>query len=184
MLFRSAEGLIKFITGIDIGEKVEDSLLAGMGILLKDGRIQADRMELRHSLTVLSLIINELQGMSSDFIFAEVGLVTKVDDLGENTFRLWIDKKTDSDFLKFNDGDILKQIVNNMMLGGSDYYTSWMRILSSNLNDNTITVVLFPDSEVPGKVNFAPAADYTVAHRGTVNVPLDDSHNTRELLQL
>lgn len=46
-----------FLKGLTVGENVIDSLISGMGIILdKDGRIQADRMELRSLLTVIGLI--------------------------------------------------------------------------------------------------------------------------------
>lgn len=50
------KGYIKALTGLTVGEAI-DSLTAGKGIIADNkGRIQADRMELRSSLTVLEII--------------------------------------------------------------------------------------------------------------------------------
>lgn len=45
-----------------------DSLLAGKGTgITADGRIQTGRLEVRGSMTVMDLIINQLQGMEADY---------------------------------------------------------------------------------------------------------------------
>ena len=60
------KGYIKALTGLTVGEAI-DSLTAGKGIIADNkGRIQADRMELRSSLTVLEIIFHRLSAMESD----------------------------------------------------------------------------------------------------------------------
>lgn len=164
---------------LKIGEFI-DSLLAGKGTgLFPDGRIQTDRMEIRQSLTVLRLIINEIQGMSGDFAFSDCGCIEKVDKITDTTYKLWMEKRTKTDFTLLNEDDVLYSIVNSMLTGGTDYYTSWMRVVTKNLNDNTLTVVLYPDSEVPGGRNFPPAEGYNVSRRGNAVIPDAGSTNER-----
>lgn len=165
------KGPIKALSKLTVGESIIDSLLTGKGIIAENGRIQADRMELRSSLTVLRLIINEIQAMSGDFSFSDCGAIEKVELLDDGTYRLTMEKRTDTDWTTLEEDDVLYSIVNSLLVGGTDYYTSWFRPVSKNRNDNTLTVVLYPDSEVPGGKNYPPVAGYNVTRRGNAIVP-------------
>lgn len=178
-----ASGLIKFLQGIislgdivakqgiTVGESIIDSLIAGSGIIAKDGRIQADRMELRSSLTVLRLIINDLQAMAGDYSFSDCGCIEKVEKIDDSTYKLWMEKRTDTDWTSLDVNDVMFSIVNSLLIGGTDYYTSWFRCVTKNRNDNTLTIVLYPDSEVPGGKNYPPAEGYNVTRRGNAIIP-------------
>lgn len=173
------EYLLKLLAGGEFGEFV-DSLIAGKGAgIFPDGRGQFERLEVRGSLSVLDLIINQIQGMESDYSFTEIGKIESVEDLGESTYRLSIEKRTDFDFMKFQDNDVCFSIINTLLTGGSDYYTSWMRILTTNSAENSITVVLYPDSEVPGGTNYPPLAGYNVTRRGNSTLPEEGGFNGR-----
>lgn len=171
--------LVSFLGGAWFGEFV-DSMIAGKGAgIFPDGRGQFERLEVRGSLSVLDLIINQIQGMESDYSFTEIGKIESVEDLGENTYRLSIEKRTDFDFMKFQENDVCFSIINTLLTGGSDYYTSWMRILTTNAQENSITVVLYPDSEVPGGTNYPPLAGYNVTRRGNSTLPEAGGFNGR-----
>ena len=175
----STDYLLKLLAGGEFGEFV-DSMIAGKGAgIFPDGRAQVERLEVRGSLSVLDLIINQIQGMESDYSFTEIGKIESVEDLGENTYRLSIEKRTDFDFMKFQDNDVCFSIINTLLTGGSEYYTSWMRILTTNSAENSITVVLYPDSEVPGGTNYPPLAGYNVTRRGNSTLPEEGGFNGR-----
>ena len=175
----STDYLLKLLAGGEFGEFV-DSMIAGKGAgIFPDGRGQFERLEVRGSLSVLDLIINQIQGMESDYSFTEIGKIKSVEDLGENTYRLKIEKRTDFDFMKFQENDVCFSIINTLLTGGSDYYTSWMRILTTNSAENSITVVLYPDSEVPGGTNYPPLAGYNVTRRGNSTLPEAGGFNER-----
>lgn len=175
----STDYLLKLLAGGEFGEFV-DSMIAGKGAgIFPDGRGQFERLEVRGSLSVLDLIINQIQGMESDYSFTEIGKIKSVEDLGENTYRLSIEKRTDFDFMKFQDNDVCFSIINTLLTGGSEYYTSWMRILTTNAQENSITVVLYPDSEVPGGTNYPPLAGYNVTRRGNSTLPEAGGFNER-----
>ena len=165
------KGPIKALSKLTVGESIIDSLIAGKGIIAEDGRIQADRMELRSSLTVLRLIINEIQAMAGDFSFSDCGAIEKVELLDDGTYRLTMEKRTDTDWTTLEENDVLCSIVNSLLIGGTDYYTSWFRPVSKNRNDNTLTVVLYPDSEVPGGKNYPPVEGDNVTRKGNAKVP-------------
>lgn len=167
----STNYLLRLLGGLEVGEAI-DSLIAGKGIIADtNGRIQADRMELRSSLTVLRLIINEIQAMAGDFSFSDCGTIEKVELLDDGTYRLTMEKRTDTDWTTLEENDVLCSIVNSLLIGGTDYYTSWFRPVSKNRNDNTLTVVLYPDSEVPGGKNYPPVEGYNVTRKGNAKVP-------------
>lgn len=175
----STDYLLKLLAGGEFGEFV-DSMIAGKGAgIFPDGRGQFERLEVRGSLSVLDLIINQIQGMESDYSFTEIGKIESVEDLGESTYRLSIEKRTDFDFMKFQENDVCFSIINTLLTGGSDYYTSWMRILTTNAQENSITVVLYPDSEVPGGTNYPPLAGYNVTRRGNSTLPEAGGFNER-----
>ena len=175
----STDYLLKLLAGGEFGEFV-DSMIAGKGAgIFPDGRAQVERLEVRGSLSVLDLIINQIQGMESDYSFTEIGKIESVEDLGENTYRLSIEKRTDLDFMKFQENDVCFSIINTLLTGGSEYYTSWMRILATNAQENSITVVLYPDSEVPGGTNYPPLAGYNVTRRGNSTLPEAGGFNGR-----
>lgn len=157
-----------------------DSMIAGKGAgIFPDGRGQFSRLEVRDALVVMRLIINEIQAMAGDYAFSDAGCIEKVDDLGESTYKLWMEKRTEFDVTNFVENDVMYSIVNNLLTGGTDYYTSWFRCLTKNVNDNTLTVVLYPDSEVPGGKNYPPVAGYNVTRRGNSVLPDTGEVNER-----
>ena len=157
-----------------------DSMIAGKGAgIFPDGRGQFSRLEVRDALVVMRLIINEIQTMAGDYAFSDAGCIEKVDDLGESTYKLWMEKRTEFDVTNFVENDVMYSIVNNLLTGGTDYYTSWFRCLTKNVNDNTLTVVLYPDSEVPGGKNYPPVAGYNVTRRGNSVLPDTGAVNER-----
>ena len=157
-----------------------DSLVSGKGTgIFPDGRIQTDRLEVRGSMTVMDLIINEIHAMAGEFNFADCGKIDKVDFVAENTYKIWLHKDTDTDITNLDEHDVLYSIVNNLRLGGTDYYTSWFRVVNKSVSENSLTVVLYPDTEVPGGKNYPPAADYNVTRRGNAVLPDEGKVNER-----
>ena len=156
---------------LQFGEFI-DSLIVGKGAgIYPDGRAQFNSLEIRDSLTVLRLIINEIHAMAGDFSFSDCGAIEKVELLDDGTYRLTMEKRTDTDWTTLEENDVLCSIVNSLLIGGTDYYTSWFRPVSKNRNDNTLTVVLYPDSEVPGGKNYPPVEGYNVTRKGNAKVP-------------
>ena len=163
--------LQKFLQGLEAGDAV-DSLLSGKGVIIDgNGRVQADRLELRGALVAMELILNEVKALAGDYSFSDAGHIESVEPLGDGTYKLYIRKETDADVTSLDTEDIVYSIVNNLKAGGTDYYTSWMRVLAKNVNENSLTVVLYPDDEVPGGTNYPPAAGYNLTRRGNTVMP-------------
>ena len=173
------EYLIRFLGGLEVGDAV-DSMQAGKGIVADTGgRMQLNRIEVRDSMTVMDLIINEIHSLAGDYSFSDSGKIESVEGLGEATYKLRLRKETETDVTGLDVNDIVYSIVNNLRTGGTDYYTSWMRVIAKNTTENTITVVLYPDSEVPGGKNYPPMARYNLTRRGNTDIPSDGGGNER-----
>ena len=176
--------LLSLFGGATFAENVSsrgavDSMVAGKGsILTEDGRIQTDRLEVRQSMKVMELIINRLQGTEHDYVFSPTRKVVKAEQIAEATYRLVLEPLVnDAELIPFHEGNILYSIVNDLLTGGSNYYTSYSRVLSVNQNEYSITVVLYPDAEVPGGKNHPPVEGYNISRRGDVHLPSDGQSN-------
>lgn len=171
----STSYLLRLLSGLEVGPAL-DSLLAGYGIVMDaNGRIQADRIEVRGALVALELILNEIHALAGDYSFSDAGHIERVETVDESagTYKLYIRKETDADLTTLDVDDVVYSIVNNLKAGGTDYYTSWMRVLSKNVNENSLTVSLYPGSEVPGGTNYPPVAGYNLTRRGNAQVPAE-----------
>ena len=144
-----------------------DSMSAGKGAgIFPDGRGQFERLQVRSALEVLELIFNRLSAMEGDYTYSESGTIENVIAMGDGTYTLQMRKRWENDFTAFAEHDIIYGVVNDLASGSGSFYTSWMRVLSVNTTANTLSVVLYPDEEVPGGVNHAPEPLMVVTRRG------------------
>lgn len=145
-----------------------DSMTAGKGIVMdaERGLVQADRFEARHSMTVMELIINRLSAMEGDYSFSDGGTVDRLERQEDGTYRLWLRKRWEHDFTALHINDIVYGMINTLAAGGTDYHTSWMRVLHVDMAANTADVTLYPDSEVPGGKNYPPSELMVITRRG------------------
>lgn len=173
----STRFLLRLLGGAEVGETV-DSMLTGKGtILTKDGRIQTDYLEVRRGMKVMELIVNKLRGMDGDFVFSPTWKVVRVEYLLPATYRLTLDPPMDGDIIPYREGNILYSIINGILTGGDTIQTSYMRVLATNQNEYSITVVLYPDAEVPGGKNCPPVEGYNISRRGDVRLPSEGQSN-------
>ena len=189
----TAEGNSTFLDmifdGVAKSKDARQGFMDGKGIYMDaiTGVIEADGGEFRGFLRIMELIINRLQLMESDYSFTE-GDTTERVDWNENHQRmiLTMHKDHDNDYTPFYPGDILYAKINALLPKGStipdghtvtkngSYYTCWIRVVSVDHTNNTITVVPYngvkanDDPEVPGARNFTFLGtditdDYTLA---------------------
>ena len=130
---------------------------------------------------VMELLINRLYAIESDYVYTEADTVEEVEEVGEKTYRLTLRRKYDGYFTAQKENNVLLGVINSLANGsGGEYYTAWSRVLSVNTTDNTITVVMYPDNEVPDGVNYPPIKGMVLARKGSSDSPLDGSHNERQ----
>lgn len=169
----TAHSLIKFLGGLDFDKMMRsvgaiDSMTAGKGIVMdaERGLVQADRIEVRNSMTVMELILNRLSAMESDYVYSASGVIDNIEPMPDDTYRLTLRKEWEGDFTALQENDIVYGMANDLAKGGTDYYTSWMRVLHVDMAANTADVTLYPDSEVPGGKNYPPCELMVITHRG------------------
>ncbi|MGJ0892010.1 hypothetical protein ACR76B_22920, partial [Phocaeicola vulgatus] len=151
----STDYLLKFLAGTEYGEFI-DSMIAGKGAgIYPDGRGQFERLEVRGSAVFKEIIYNRLNAQEGDTSYSENGVIESVALESDGTYTLKLRKRWENDFTAFQEGDIVYGIVNNLFSTG-EYYASWMRVLSKNVPANSISVLSYPDSEVPGGKNYPP----------------------------
>lgn len=161
----TANGLITFLKGTEYGEFI-DSMIAGKGAgIYPDGRGQFERLEVRGSAVFKEIIYNRLNAQEGDTSYSENGVIESVTLESDGTYTLKLRKRWENDFTAFQEGDIVYGIVNNLFSTG-EYYASWMRVLSKNVPANSISVLSYPDSEVPGGKNYPPTELTIITRRG------------------
>lgn len=159
-----AAELIEFAKGLQTLGAI-DSLNAGKGVVIKDDRIQAGIIEARYAAIFREVIFNRLSAQEGDTAFSDNGLIESLTLEIDGTYTLHLRKRWDNDFTSFQDNDILFGDVNELVSGGA-FYTSWVRVLSVNVANNSISVVVYPDSEVPGGINNIPVELMKLVRRG------------------
>ena len=146
--------------------KFIDSMIAGKGAgIYPDGRGQFERLEVRGSAVFKEIIYNRLNAQEGDTSYSENGVIESVALESDGTYTLKLRKRWENDFTAFQEGDIVYGIVNNLFSTG-EYYASWMRVLSKNVPANSISVLSYPDSEVPGgkNVSIRPRACFSPSY--------------------
>lgn len=133
------------------------------------GRAKLESIE-ANSIKIKELIMNRLTAMEGDTVFTEAGTIDAIEDLGENTYRLTLRKRWDTDWTAFEAHDVDYGIVNTLIAAG-EHHSSWFRVISKNAPANTITVVSYPDSEVPAGKNHPPVIGMVINRWGNAVNP-------------
>lgn len=144
------------------------SMTAGSGWQIdKNGNAQVESIEVRSYMRVLELVMNRLSAEESEFVFTESGTVETATLNEDGSYTLVMRKKTDKDITAFQEGDVLKGVVNNLAEQGAvgvKYYTSWVLVEKVYQETNSIQVSVYKDKDTPAKKNFPPC-DLMVLHR-------------------
>ncbi len=164
----TAEGLITFLNGLvsrelsrfkggaEFGEFVSGMMTGFGGAIDSKGNAEFESARIRSALWVLELVMNRQEAIEGDTVYSESDTIETATDNGDGTWLLKLKSKYDGYFTAMTAGMVIRGIVNNLTSGGTEYYTSWMRVNSVNASANTIEVSIYPDSEVPAGRNFPP----------------------------
>ena len=164
----TAEGLITFLKGLvsrelsrfkggaEFGEFVSGMMTGFGGAIDQRGNAEVESLIVRSTMQVMELIINRIGAQEGDTLFSESDTIETLTDNGDGTWLLKLKSKYDGYFTAMTAGMVIKGVINDLASGGTDYYTSWMRVNSVNASANTIEVSIYPDSEVPAGRNFPP----------------------------
>lgn len=156
----------QFKKGLEVGDFIK-SLYAGKGAGIdKDGNAEVESLRVRSYMEVMELIVNRLSAIEGDQLLTESDTIERVEDLGDNTYGLYLRSKWDGYFTAQKENNVIKGIINTLAAGGGTYYTSFMRVNSVNSALNYIEVSLYPDDEVPAGKNFPPSEMMNIARWG------------------
>ena len=160
--------LLKMLAGAEFGEFINDFNFGKGAGIDANGNAMLQSLKVRGSATFFDLVFNRLSAVEGDQVYSENGKIIAVEDLGNKTYRLTMEKRWDNDFTAFEEDMILRGVVNNILSSGS-VYTSWLRVLARNINNNTITAVMYSDDQVPDGINYPPCEIMKLHRWGGVN---------------
>ena len=173
----TAEQSSLFKNGAVFGDFIPN-ILIGTGARIDDrGNAEFESITSRSSIVTKEIITNRQTAIESNFFATESGLVESVSENpsttgdGSTTYVLQLQKRWEGDFTAFKEQDCIRGSVNTLMEDGK-YYDMWFRVLSVNPVENLITVVMYPDSEVPSGKNYPPCALARLIRWGN---PVDES---------
>lgn len=167
------------LNGILQNKNFSDSMTTGKSWgLFPSGRMQLESLEVRSSLKVLELIYNRLSAQESEFVFTESGTIEEITPNEDGTYTCKIERRNDTDFHAFKQGDVLRGVVNDLnSLGGGEYYTAWMWVSDIDTGEpNTITVNIYNDADVPSGQNYLPAKLMRLQRWGNNVEPSEDAY--------
>lgn len=167
------------LNGILQNKDFSDSMTTGKSWgLFPSGRMQLESLEVRSSLKVLELIYNRLSAQESEFVFTESGTIEEITPNEDGTYTCKIERRNDTDFHAFKQGDVLRGVVNDLnSLGGGEYYTAWMWVSDIDTGEpNTITVNIYNDADVPSCQNYLPAKLMRLQRWGNNVEPSEDAY--------
>lgn len=175
-----AHGLLRMLEGAEFGRFVK-SMSAGKGAGVDAlGNMQVESLESRTYLKVMEIIFNRLNAQEGDTAFTDNGSIESLIKEDDGSYSLYLHKRWDNDFTSFQDGDVVKGIVNNLSSASGEYYTAWFRVLSVDRPANKLSVVMYPDNEVPAGKNFPPAELMRITRWGNAKENSDGTYNERQ----
>ena len=166
-----------------------DGMVNGVGtILTNKDRLQTKDLQVRGSMTVMDLIINQLHAMEGDYYFSEVGSIERVVPLdSSNSYRIYLKKETETSIITLWEGDILWSIANNLRThkptdGAFYVHPSWMLANAIDQDHFFVDVTLYDDPQLGievGTTNFPPEDGFNLVRRGNARARLDDAYKER-----
>lgn len=158
--------LLRLLGGVHFG-KFASSLMNGTGGSIDShGNAELETLRLRSALIVKELIYNRWSAQEGNTTFTEAGTIDAVKQEDDGTYTLTIRRRWEYDVTAFDEQDVCYGSVNDLAQGGGHYYDAWFRVLSVNRTANTLSVVLYPDDEVPGGQNYTPQVGMVITRRG------------------
>ena len=157
----TAEQLSQFKKGATFGDFISNILVGTGGRIDEWGNAEFESITSRSSIITKELITNRQTAIESSFFATESGTVEAVTEIppasdgGNTTYELKLKKRWDGDYTAFHEQDCIRASINTLLENGK-YYDMWLRVLSVNTVANTITVVMYPDDEVPSRKNYPP----------------------------
>ena len=144
----TAEYLLTLLAGAVIGESAQIRLNP-------DGSIVCGSIKVNGSAIFDELVFNHQNALEGDTYFTDKGIIERLEYQLNSTIKIYVRKEYERDLLTFHVNDCIKCSMNNLDFDRT-YKTSWMRVNSIDVSDNSMIVTLYDDEDVPGGVNYPP----------------------------
>lgn len=158
--------LLRLLGGVHFGEFASSLMNGTGGSIDGHGNAELETLRLRSALIVKEIILNRWSAQEGNTTFTEAGTIDAVKQEDDGTYTLTIRRRWEYDVTAFDEQDVCYGSVNDLAQGGGRYYDAWFRVLSVNRTANTLSVVFYPDDEVPGGQNYTPQVGMVVTRRG------------------
>ncbi len=158
--------LLRLLGGVHFGEFASSLMNGTGGSIDGHGNAELETLRLRSALIVKELIYNRWSAQEGNTTFTEAGTIDAVKLEDDGTYTLTIRRRWEYDVTAFDEQDVCYGSVNDLAQGGGQYYDAWFRVLSVNRTANTLSVVFYPDDEVPGGQNYTPQVGMVITRRG------------------
>ena len=158
--------LLRLLGGVHFGEFASSLMNGTGGSIDSHGNAELETLRLRSALIVKELIYNRWSAQEGNTTFTEAGTIDAVKQEDDGTYTLTIRRRWEYDVTAFDEQDVCYGSVNDLAQGGGHYYDAWFRVLSVNRTANTLSVVFYPDDEVPGGQNYTPQVGMVITRRG------------------
>ena len=158
--------LLRLLGGVHFGEFASSLMNGTGGSIDSHGNAELETLRLRSALIVKEIILNRWSAQEGNTTFTEAGTIDAVKLEDDGTYTLTIRRRWEYDVTAFDEQDVCYGSVNDLAQGGGQYYDAWFRVLSVNRTANTLSVVFYPDDEVPGGQNYTPQVGMVVTRRG------------------
>ena len=158
--------LLRLLGGAHFGEFASSLMNGTGGSIDSHGNAELETLRLRSALIVKELIYNRWSAQEGNTTFTEAGTIDAVKQEDDGTYTLTIRRRWEYDVTAFDEQDVCYGSVNDLAQGGGQYYDAWFRVLSVNRTANTLSVVFYPDDEVPGGQNYTPQVGMVITRRG------------------
>lgn len=156
--------LLTLLAGAVIGQP-------GKIYLNPDGSIRCEQIYVSGSAIFEELVFNRQRVNEGSQLYTDRGVIERVNILGNGYIELTFRKEYAEQLHTFQVHDVLKCSMNSLDSAGTKL-DSWTRVLSTDMTNNTATVILYPDNECPGGHNYLPMEGATAARWGN---PVDSS---------
>lgn len=158
------------------------------------GNAEVESIRVRSFMEIMELLVNRLQAQEGDTAFTDndqIDYVEPIEESGITYYRLTFKDKWGGYVTSQKKGNILKGVANTLAAnyanvsdvdedaqgvsydGNNSYYTSWMQVIRTHNEDNTlgnnqVVVSLYADNLIPAEKNFPPCELMTIIRWGHV----------------
>ena len=157
-----AKKKIIFEEGIDFGPFIAGASGAAVDAA---GNGEFESVTVRGAARFMELVYNRLNALEGNTSFADVGTVEEIAASDDGTLAAEMRRRWEGDFTAFQPGDVVYSYINRLDSSG-EHHKAWAWVKAVDRAANRLTLVAYPDAEVPSGRNFPMAASQIITRWG------------------